>query len=192
MAQSTSTRSDSHSTSMTRGAWSVSRLSHTALLAALSLVLTFVEFPIFPVVPWLMYDPSGVVGLVAGLVFGPVTGALVVVLPWVAKTLFSPNVYGHLMAIIANLTLVVPAALIARKLPNKGGLVLGLITGSVLSVVACLISNLIITPLYTPVPVDQVIAWIVPALLPFNALKVLANSVVGALVYPPVRRALDA
>ena len=164
---------DTHSTT-SGGAWSTRRIATTALLCALAFVLTFVEIPIFPPAPWLMYDPSGIVALVAALVYGPATGTVVAVLPWVLKTLFSFNVWGHLMAILAGVALCVPAALVARRV------------GGMVSLAACVAGNIVVTPLYTAVSTADVIAMIVPILLPFNLLKIVLNCVVTALVQGPV------
>ncbi len=186
MAMSTHSAHSSHSTSSQSGSWSTRRIATTALLCALSFVLTFVEFPIFPPAPWLMYDPSGIVAFVAALAFGPSTGAVTVVLPWVLKTLFSFNPWGHLMAIVAGVALCVPAALVARRVQGPRGLALGMALGAVCSLVACVIGNIIVTPLYTAVSVSDVIAMIVPVLLPFNAIKIALNCVVTVLVSRPV------
>ena len=186
MAMSTHSAHSSHSTSSQSGSWSTRRIATTALLCALSFVLTFVEFPIFPPAPWLMYDPSGIVAFVAALAFGPSTGAVTVVLPWVLKTLFSFNPWGHLMAIVAGVALCVPAALVARRVQGPRGLALGMALGAVCSLVACVIGNIIVTPLYTAVSVSDVIAMIVPVLLPFNAIKIALNCVVTVLVSGPV------
>lgn len=194
MATSTHTTHSSHDTHSTTvgGAWSTRRIAVTALFCALAFVLTFVEIPIFPPAPWLMYDPSGIVAFVAALAFGPSTGAVVAVLPWVLKTLFSFNPYGHVMAILAGLTLVLPAALIARRVSGPRGLALGMLVGAAASVVACVLGNIVITPLYTAVSTADVIAMIVPILLPFNLIKVVINCVVTALVQKPVSQALSA
>lgn len=186
MAMSTHSAHSSHSTSSQSGSWSTRRIATTALLCALSFVLTFVEFPIFPPAPWLMYDPSGIVAFVAALAFGPSTGAVTVVLPWVLKTLFSFNPWGHLMAIVAGVALCVPAALVTRRVQGPRGLALGMALGAACSLVACVIGNIIVTPLYTAVSVSDVIAMIVPILLPFNAIKIALNCVVTVLVSRPV------
>lgn len=190
MAAPTHVSHDTHSTTA-GGAWSTRRIAVTALFCALSFILTFVEVPIFPPAPWLQYDPSGIVALVAGLVFGPATGSVVVVLPWILKTLFSFNVWGHVMAIVAGLTLTVPAALIARRLGGGRGLAAGMVVGGIASLVACILCNLVVTPLYTPVSVDEVIAMIVPILLPFNLLKVVINCVVTALIQKPISQVVS-
>lgn len=176
---------DTHSTT-SGGVWSTRRIATTALLCALAFVLTFVEVPIFPPAPWLMYDPSGIVAFVAALIYGPATGTIVAVLPWVLKTLFSFNPWGHLMAILAGVALCVPAALIARRMAGARGLALGMVVGGVVSLAACILGNIVVTPLYTAVSAADVVAMIVPILLPFNLLKIVLNCVVTALIHKPV------
>ena len=185
MAASTHVSDDNHSTT-SGGAWSTRHIATTALFCALAFVLTFVEIPIFPPAPWLMYDPSGIVAFVAALAFGPSTGAIVVILPWVLKTLFSFNVWGHLMAIVAGVALCVPAAIIARRVGGTRGLIAGMVVGAVIALAACIGGNIVVTPLYTAVSTADVIAMIVPILLPFNALKIVINCVVTALIQTPI------
>lgn len=185
MAASTHVSNDNHSTT-SGGAWSTRRIATTALFCALAFVLTFVEIPIFPPAPWLMYDPSGIVAFVVALAFGPSTGAIVVILPWVLKTLFSFNVWGHLMAIVAGVALCVPAAIIARRVGGTRGLIAGMVVGAVIALAACIGGNIVVTPLYTAVSTADVIAMIVPILLPFNALKIVINCVVTALIQKPI------
>ena len=190
MAASTHVSHDTHSTTA-GGAWSTRRIATTALFCALAFVLTFVEIPIFPPAPWLMYDPSGIVAFVAALAFGPSTGAIVVILPWVLKTLFTFNVWGHVMVIVAGVALCIPAALIARRMGGTRGLAVGMVAGAVIALAACIVGNIIVTPLYTAVSTDQVIAMIVPILLPFNALKIVINCVVTALIQKPVTQVVS-
>ena len=176
---------DTHSTT-SGGTWSTRRIATTALLCALAFVLTFVEVPIFPPAPWLMYDPSGIVAFVAALIYGPATGTVVAVLPWALKTLFSFNPWGHLMAILAGVALCVPAALIARRMTGARGLALGMAVGGVVSLAACILGNIVVTPLYTAVSTADVVAMIVPILLPFNLLKTVPTCVVTPLSHKPV------
>ena len=193
MAISTHASGSSHDTHATTagGAWSTRRIATTALFCALAFVLTFVEIPIFPPAPWLMYDPSGIVAFVAALAFGPSTGVIVVVLPWVLKTLFTFNVWGHVMAIVAGLALCVPAALVARRVSGTRGLALGMVVGAACALAACIAGNIVVTPLYTAVSTADVLAMIVPILLPFNALKIVINCVVTALIQRPVAQVVS-
>ncbi len=52
---------------------------------------------------------------------------------------------------------------------------------------AAILGNLVVTPLYSGMSVDDVAALIVPVLLPFNGLKVLINAIVASAATPAVR-----
>lgn len=189
MATSTHATHDTHSTTAGSG-WSTRRIAVTALFCALSLITSFIEIPIFPPAPWLEYDPSCVVALVAGLAFGPATGTIVVVLSWLVHLVFQFSPWGVLMAIAANVSLVVPCSLIARKVSGGRGLACGMGVGAAVSLVVCIVMNLFVTPLYTAVTMEAVVAMILPILLPFNLLKLVLNCALTALVQGPVSKAL--
>ncbi len=174
----------SHATGASSGAWTPRNVAICALFCALALVLSFVELPIFPAAPYLKYDPSGIVGLCAGLAFGPGIGAVVAVLPWIVHLFVEP--FGAIMALFCSVVAVVPAALIYRARPTTGGLVLALVVSGVLALVAAILGNLVITPLYSGMPVEGVIAIIVPILIPFNLLKICINAVLAAVALVPV------
>ena len=167
MAQISSTnRHDTHSTTTAANGWSTKRIAVTALFCAAAAISTLIlEFPILPGVPWLKYDPSGIVALIAGFVFGPATGAVVSILPYLVHFATSSGVYGVIMAILATFTLVMPASLIYRRNTTLKGAIIGMVVGAVVCLAACIVGNLIITPFYTGMPADQVAALIVPALL---------------------------
>ena len=65
-----------------------------------------------------------------------------------------------------------------------------MVAGAVVSVVCCILANLVVTPIYAGMSMADVAALIVPALLPFNVLKVLINCVVTGFIYKPVSKAL--
>ena len=150
-----------------------------------------VEFPILPGVTWLKYDPSGIVALVAGFAFGPATGAIVSTIPYLVHLATQSGIYGMLMAMLATIALVLPASLVYRRTPTMRGAIVGLALGAVCALVACIAGNIIVTPLYTGMSTQAVIDLIVPALLPFNLLKIGINCAMCVLVYKPIVRALD-
>lgn len=189
--QITSARHDSHSTTATGEGWSTKRIAVTALFCAVAAVATlFIEFPILPGVTFLKYDPSAIVALVAGFAFGPATGAIVSIIPYLPHVATMSGIYGTIMAIIATITLVVPASLIYQRDTSFKGAITGLVVGGIICVVACILANIVITPIYMGAPREAVIGMIVPTLLPFNLLKVAINCVVTALVYKPITKAL--
>lgn len=192
MAQPTSNiQHDSHSTTA-QGAWTTKRIALTSLLCAVSAICTlFLEFPILPGLEFLKYDPSGIVALIAGFAFGPATAAVVSVLPYLVHFATHSGFYGVIMAVLATISLALPAATIYQHKPTFVGALVGMFVGAVCCIGACIIGNLILTPLYMGASFHDVVALIVPALLPFNLIKILINCVVAAILYKPLTKALS-
>lgn len=191
MATNPSTRHDTHATT-TSGGWSTKRIATTALFCAVAAIATlFIEFPILPGVTFLKYDPSAIVALVAGFAFGPATGVVVSVLPYLVHIATQSGLYGTFMAIVATLSLVLPASLIYQRNTSFKGALVGMGVGAIVCLVATIAANIVVTPLYMGAPRETVIGMIVPVLLPFNALKIALNCVITALVYKPLSKALQ-
>ncbi len=200
---SVSSHTDSHSTSVPSassasthatgvadsGRWSTRRIAVYALFVALSMAVSFIEFPLIPGVPWLKYDPSGIVCLVAGFAYGPAAAVLVSVLGFVPHVFADP--WGSLMAIAVALAMSVPAALVYRRLRTRRGALIGIIAGAVVALAVAIIGNLLVTPIYADMTVEQVAAMIVPALLPFNLAKLAVHGVVTFLIYKPISNLLN-
>ena len=185
------TRPDNaHSTGVAdSGRWSTKRIAMYALFVALSMAVSFVEFPIVPGVEWLKYDPSGIVSLVAGFAYGPAAAVIVSVLGFLPHLFTNP--WGTLMAVLVALALSVPAALIYRRNKTRKGAVIGIIVGAIAALAMAIVGNIIVTPFYAHMTTAQVVALIVPALLPFNALKFTIHGVVTFLIYNPISNLLN-
>lgn len=185
------TRPDNaHSTGVAdSGRWSTKRIAMYALFVALSMAVSFVEFPIVPGVEWLKYDPSGIVSLVAGFAYGPAAAVIVSVLGFLPHLFTNP--WGTLMAVLVALALSVPAALIYRRNKTRKGAVIGIIVGAIAALAMAIVGNIIVTPFYAHMTTAQVVALIAPALLPFNALKFTIHGVVTFLIYKPISNLLN-
>ena len=191
IASESMTRPDNaHSTGVAdSGRWSTKRIAMYALFVALSMAVSFVDFPIMPGVEWLKYDPSGIVSLVAGFAYGPAAAVIVSVLGFLPHLFTNP--WGTLMAVLVALALSVPAALIYRRNKTRKGAVIGIIVGAIVALVVAIVGNIIVTPFYAHMTTAQVVALIVPALLPFNALKFTIHGVVTFLIYKPISNLLN-
>jgi len=186
-----STRRDAHSTTNSDG-WSTKRIAVTALFCAVAAISTlFIEFPILPGVTFLKYDPSAIAALIAGFAFGPSTGAVVSILPYLVHLATESGIYGTFMAIVATLSLVLPASIVYQRSTTMRGAITGLIIGGVVCLACCILANIVVTPIYMGAPREAVIEMIVPVLIPFNVLKIVINCVVTALVYKPISKAIE-
>ena len=165
------------------------RIVLAALFTAASFALSFIQIPIFPAAPWLMYDPSGIVCLLAALAFGPKLGAAVAILSWLPRVFLDP--FGAPMGMLSTCCLIIPTAIIYAKSGNtRAGSIAGMVAGAVLSIIAACALNLVVTPLYTAVTMEQVAGMILPILLPFNTLKMVINVVAGQVLLAPCTNVL--
>lgn len=179
---------NNHKINSSNARWSSEKIAKYALFVALSMAVSFIEFPLIPDFSFLKYDPSGIVCLVAGFAYGPAAAAIVSILGF-APHLFT-NPLGTVMAVLVSLGASVTAAIVYKKMHTKEGAIISLIAGSVVAIALAIVGNLIITPLYAHMTVSQVAALIIPALLPFNIVKLAIHVVVTMIVYKPISKLL--
>lgn len=191
MSEISHTQKDTFSKPEGKAGWSTRKLVVLALLTALSLILSFIEFPIFPAAPFLKYDPSAVIAGVAACGFGPASGILVCVVSAAIHGLIMGDPWGSLMTVIAVVCWILPIVFIYRIKGTRTTLLIGIIAGSILSLAGAIAGNLVITPIYTGTDVATVAAMIIPILLPFNAMKIVFNDILLFLLEKPVEGLID-
>ncbi|MBQ3328490.1 MAG: ECF transporter S component [Eggerthellaceae bacterium] len=166
--------------------WSTKQLVTMALMCAIAILLSFIEFPIFPAASFLKLDISFVPSAVMGFAYGSGPGVLVGVACAVAHGAITGNWVGCLMNIIACCAFVIPASIIYKRNRTFKGAMIGLVVSIVCLVVAAIIANLAIDPTFYGIPFDVVAGLIVPAILPFNIIKGVVISVLTAIVYKSI------
>lgn len=166
--------------------WSTRQLVTMALMTAIGVLLSFIEFPLLPGVTWLKFDASNMPAMVAGFAYGPGGGVAAGIVTAILHGLLMADFSGAIMNIIVVTFYILPAALIYKYKHTFAGAIIALIVGTLLAVVGAIIGNLIITPSWLGVPLDAVIAMIVPVLIPFNLLKGALNSVLTLIIYKSI------
>ena len=151
------------------------------LLILMAMVLSFVELPVVPGAEWLKYDPSGIVSLLATILYGSWIGVAVAVTSWI----------GAFMNIMATVSLILVVGTVYRRKPCLMHAVLGCAAGVVVSSAVSICLNFVVTPLYMGATYEQVASLVLPALLPFNVVKALANSVVAIVSYRKLASLLE-
>jgi riboflavin transporter FmnP len=168
------------------------KLTTLAMLAALSVVLVWlVHFPIFPQATFLEYDPADIPVLIGTFAFGPLAGLFLAVAAAVVQGLTvsaQSGLYGILMHIISTGTYVLVSGFIYRHKKTRAGAAISLVAGAAVSAVVMCFANLLITPLFMGAPLQAVLDWLFPVILPFNLIKALANGGVVFLIYKPISR----
>lgn len=163
--------------------FSTRQLVVCALLCAIAILLSFVEFPLLPAAAFLKYDASSVPAIIAGFAYGPVAGIAIGVVAAVGHGILFADFSGSIMTMIVIVAFVVPSSLIYRTKRTVLTEVIGLVVGCVCMVAAAIAGNLIITPAWLGMPMEAVIAMIVPVLIPFNALKAVLNAVLSGIIF---------
>ena len=166
--------------------WGTRQLVTMALLCAIGVLLSFIEFPLIPGVTWLKYDASAIPAMVCGFAFGAGGGLAVGIAGAIIHGILMADFSGAVMNILVVIGFVVPASLVyqhGRTLPRA---IIGLIASVVCAVIMAIVGNLVITPAYLGVPMDAVIAMILPILVPFNLAKGIINAVLTLAVYKSI------
>ncbi|MBK5263354.1 MAG: ECF transporter S component [Peptostreptococcaceae bacterium] len=170
------------------------KLTKLAMLAAISLVfVALIRIPIFPAAPYLTYDPADIPIFISAFAFGPLAGlSVTAVVAFIqAFVLAGDGFIGFLMHFFATGSFVIVAGLIYKNHKTKKSAAIALICGTIVMTTTMIGLNLIITPIfYLSVPIEAVIAMILPILLPFNLLKAGVNSAITFFIYKAIAKHL--
>lgn len=166
--------------------WDTRQLVTMALMCAIGVLLSFVEFPLLPGVTWLKYDASAMPAMVCGFAFGPAAGLAVGVVGAVIHGILMADFSGAVMNILVVAGFILPAALVYRRSRTFKSGVVGLVLSAVAATVMAILGNLVITPMWLGVPLDAVVAMILPILTPFNLEKAGINAVLTLIVYKSI------
>lgn len=168
----------------------LNRLAKLGVLAALSVVLVFfIHFPIFPSAAYLEYDPADIPIMIGTFAFGPWYGLLLtaaVALIQGITVSAAGGIYGILMHIISTGCFVLVAGSIYQKHKTKKTAMLALLCGVAAWGLIMLPANLLVTPIFTGMPVEAIRAILLPVILPFNLIKAGINAFVTFLVYKSI------
>ena len=173
----------------------IDRMVKLGMLTALSIILVYaIHFPIFPTASYLEYDMADVPILIGTFLYGPWWGlgltAVVSVLQWL---LVSPQSLwvGAVMHFLATGSYVVAAGLLYSRFHSRKAAIIGMAIGSVLQTLMMIPMNLIFTVHFFGVPREAVIALLPTAIIPFNAIKTVANSIITFLLYKRVSKVFE-
>jgi riboflavin transporter FmnP len=186
----------------------VNKMVVVAMLAAVSFVLIFIDFPILPGFSFLKIDFANVPVLIGTVLFGPIWGmataglaglmdivlrdsnpaaALGAFANWMAAVAYVLPIYGCLKLVKGD-----------ESKKEMGALIKGVIGGSLLMTVVMSVANLfVLLPLYMKLANFQInittLNMVIYGIIPFNLLKGLIVGIAIALVYfrlvPIIKRA---
>jgi len=166
------------------------RLATMAVLTATSIVLFLVfRTPIFPAVPFLVYEAADVGLLVAGFALGPWAGLVCTAVVCMLQAPLHPEGgwFGAVMHFVSSGALVGVSSIIYSRFKSRTGAYWALLAGTAAMVGAMIPANLILTPRFYHIPTSAVVGllgWIVA----FNAVKAGINAAITAAIYKPLSR----
>ena len=165
------------------------KLAGTGVFAALAFVVSLLEFPLFPAASFLKLDFSLVFVLLAGFIFGPVSGIGVSAVKELLRFVMGSSTggVGEVANFIVTLAFIVVPTVIYRYKKGFSTVIITLIIGCVLETAAALIANRFINfPLYMGDKAAEVFASLWQFVLLFNLIKTLAVSLVTIMLYKKV------
>lgn len=160
-------------------------------LGAIAFILmATIQVPVMPSAPYLRYDPSDVIGLIAAFMAGPVAGIAVVAVKDVLYLLFrARTVFGPLANFIAVATFVGVVGLMLRgrrlTLPS---LLAACMVGGLARVLVMIPANFVILNLQFGMPPARVAGLLLPVIIPFNVLATVINTLLTAMIVLAIRR----
>ncbi|HCI29255.1 MAG TPA: ECF transporter S component [Fervidobacterium sp.] len=170
---------------------SVTRISTIGIMSALATGLMFLEFPIFPAVSFLKYDPSDILPLLAGFIFTPLDGVIIQLIKDVLFYLLkSGDIVGITMDFIAGIAYLLPVIYIYRIRKNRVFEILGYIVGVLIVSGVMVLLNMLVVPVYWKIPFEETLK-LLPWIAGFNALKFSINSVVNGLIRPRISKIFE-
>lgn len=166
--------------------WGTKKLVIVALMCALAILLSFIEFPIFPAASFLKLDVALVPSAVVGFAYGAGPGVLCGIACAAAHAVITGNWVGALMSIIVAIMYIVPSSSIYAHFRTMRGAAVGLVVGVVFLIVGACVANLVIDPIFYGMPFDVVASLILPAIFPFNVIKGVVVSALTIIIYKSI------
>ncbi|WP_163579416.1 ECF transporter S component [Gracilibacillus saliphilus] len=174
------------------------RLIVISIMGTISVLLMFLNFPLpFPFIPaYLRIDVSDIPALIAGIIFSPVAGVVVVAIKnilYVLVTAISDPI-GALANFFAGMFYVVPVSFMYMKYRSMKSVLIGLGIGTLLMTIGLSLLNYILfIPAYS-----WFMGWeemsesvkrstVLVGILPFNLIKGIIVGVVFALIFTKLK-----
>ena len=179
------------------------KLVGTAMLAAVSVVLMFLAFPV-PLMPsFIKLDLAELPALIGAFAYGPLAGAAVcLVKSLISLMKSSSGGIGTLCNFLLSLCFVVPAGLVYKSRRTRRGALIGSLIGAVaMAVLSVFVNYYVIYPIYTAfMPMEAIIGmyqainpnvqnlWqaLIWFNLPFTFIKGMISVVITFIIYKPL------
>ncbi len=172
----------------------------TAMLAGVSALLMYLEFPIPFLPPFLKMDFSDVPALIGAFALGPISGVVVVLIKNLVHILSTQTGgIGELANFVIAVSLILPAGIIYRFSRTLKGAIIGMLAGTVFMCAAGVVFNyLVLIPMYINImgldavvgaaasangAINNLFTMVIYGIAPFNLIKGILVSIVTMLLY---------
>src|SRR5690625_779172 len=170
-----------------------------SLLAALSLVLFFISFPLPLLPPYLKVDFSDVPALMAGLIFSPLAGIVVVFLKNVTYFIATgaTDPVGVLANFIAGTVFIYPVAYLYHRVSGIKSIIVGLVIGTIImTFVMGILNYFFILPAYALLMNLEMnptvkLATVMGGVLPFNLIKGMIVGILFSLLFLKMKQWIE-
>ena len=163
----------------------------TAMFCAIAYVVMFV-LKISGIGCFLTFDIKDAIIATGSMVLGPLTGIIIAFLVALLEmiTVSSTGPWGALMNFVSSAVFAGCASAVYNYMPGIKKKISGAWGGLGVAIIATTVTmmgmNLLITPIYTKMPVSGVAEMIIPLLLPFNLIKTVLNASIVMVIYKPI------
>ncbi|MCI5773229.1 MAG: ECF transporter S component [Erysipelotrichaceae bacterium] len=166
---------------------STKKITTVGILCAMAMVVNLlISFPLVPAVSFLKYDPKDIIIVMGGFIYGPLTAMLMSFICSVLEIMFrGGNALDILMNMVSTCSFACVAAYVYYKQHTKKGAIIGLVAGVIISAAIMCLWNYVITPIYYGWPRAEVVAILLPGILPFNLIKTGGNAAITMVLYKP-------
>lgn len=173
---------------------SLFKLVSTSMMCALAVVMMLiVRFSILPNAKFLEYDMGDIPVILATMLINPPAGFIVLFFVSLIQSLTvsaASSWQGFVMHMCSTGCYIVILTLFTYKSDHIKRLIAGLVAATAALTIIMIPLNLIFTPMYLKVPVEAVAQLLLPAIIPFNLIKGIINSLIIVLIYRPIKSIL--
>lgn len=183
---------DNHKTAKIKQPNRLSNNLITSIIGALAfIIMRIITVPLIPSAPYLKYEPSGAVLLLAATIIGPVSGIIACLIKDLLYFVMTgANIFGIISDFACTGTYVFTVALIMNsKYKIKSQVFIALILGTIISALIMIPVNYMVLFFEFGMTMDKVTA-IQPALITFNLLKGVLNGAVYLVFIQPIGKAI--
>jgi riboflavin transporter FmnP len=167
------------------------RIATIGIMSALATGLMFLEFPIFPSVNFLKFDPSDILPLLEGFIFGPIDGILVLLIKDILFYLLkSGDIVGIMMNFAAGVSFLLPVIYIYRIRKDRVFEIIGYVVGVLVVSGVMTVLNMVVVPFYWKIPLKETLKYL-PYIAGFNAIKFSIDAVVTALIRERIEKIFE-